>query len=55
MAKKRAKSTLAEMARFSLTNVPQLLAEQGDLWDGQLTKRQRLERALVRAQQTWEK
>jgi bifunctional non-homologous end joining protein LigD len=53
MARKRAKDTEAEFARYTMKNAPALLGERGDLWSGANWKRQRLEPALEKAQKTW--
>jgi bifunctional non-homologous end joining protein LigD len=53
MARKRAKDTEAEFARFTLKNVPALLEERGDLWGAGSWRGQRLEPALKAAQTKW--
>ena len=53
MARKRAKETEAEFARFTLKNVPALLGERGDLWDAKSWRPQRLEPALKAARAKW--
>jgi bifunctional non-homologous end joining protein LigD len=53
MARKRARETEAEFARFTLKNAPRRLAERGDLWAGPRWKPQRLEPALAKARKLW--
>ena len=53
MSRKRAKATEGEFERFTIKNVPGLLAKQGDLWAGSGWKEQRLEPALAKAQKVW--
>jgi bifunctional non-homologous end joining protein LigD len=53
MARKRGKDTEAENARFTIANVPQLLAKDGDPWAGALERGQRLDSALAAAQKRW--
>ncbi|MBD5655317.1 MAG: non-homologous end-joining DNA ligase [Candidatus Eremiobacteraeota bacterium] len=53
MARKRAKGTEAEFARYTMKNAPALLGERGDLWGGSNWKPQDLEPALASAQKTW--
>ena len=53
MAKKRAKETEGEFARFTIKNAPALLAARGDLWGERFWKEQKLEAALKKAQQAW--
>ena len=54
MARKRAKETAPEMARWTIKNVPGLLARNGDVWQGGAWKGQRLEPALKAARTRWE-
>jgi bifunctional non-homologous end joining protein LigD len=53
MSRKRAKATEGEFERFTIKNVPGLLAKHGDLWAGAGWKEQRLEPALSKAQKVW--
>jgi bifunctional non-homologous end joining protein LigD len=53
MGRKRAKETEAEFARFTLNNVPSLLARRGDLWDAEAWREQSLEPALEAARSKW--
>jgi len=53
MARKRAKETEGEFARFTLKNAPALLAERGDFWGKAHWKEQYLEPALKKAQRAW--
>lgn len=53
MQRKRAKTTEPEMARWSIANVPKLLAASGDPWSGGW-RPQRLEGALTKARALWE-
>ena len=55
MARKRAKETEGEFARFTLKNAPARLAERGDLWGGAHWKQQRLEPALEKARTAWDR
>ena len=54
MRRKRAKETTAEMKRWTIRNVPGLVAEHGDPWLAEGWKRQTLESALQRARAVWE-
>lgn len=54
MARKRAKDTEGEFARFTLKNAPPLLRERAELWGGASWKRQKLEPALKKARQAWQ-
>ena len=54
MARKRAKETEGEFARFTLKNAPARLAELGDLWSGSRWEGQRLEPALEQARTVWQ-
>lgn len=54
MARKRAKETEGEFARFTLKNAPPLLPERAGLWGGVGWKRQKLEPALKKARQAWQ-
>ena len=54
MARKRSRDTEHEFARFTIENVPRLLAERGDLWEGSHWPGQRLEPALERARTAWQ-
>jgi bifunctional non-homologous end joining protein LigD len=53
MARKRARETEGEFARFTIKNAPALLASRGDLWGKQFWKEQKLEAALRKAQRVW--
>ena len=53
MARKRAKTTEPEMTRWTIANVPKLLAAFGDPW-AEGWKPQRLEGALTTARTLWE-
>ncbi len=53
MARKRARETEGEFARFTLKNAPARLAERGDLWGGAHWQQQRLEPALEKARKAW--
>jgi bifunctional non-homologous end joining protein LigD len=53
MARKRGTDTEAENARFTIANVPKLLAKHGDPWAGILERGQRLDTALAAAQKRW--
>lgn len=53
MTRKRAKETEGEFARFTIKNVPALLAKRGDLWGPARWRGQRLEPALKKARSTW--
>jgi bifunctional non-homologous end joining protein LigD len=53
MARKRSPNTTDEMARWTIANVPGLLAEGGDPWAGKAWKQQRLEPALKKARSLW--
>ena len=53
MARKRAKDTEPEFARYTLKNAPALLERRGDLWGEAYWKRQRLEPALEKARTLW--
>jgi bifunctional non-homologous end joining protein LigD len=52
MRRKRAPETTAEMRRWSIANVPSLVAKSGDPWSAQWTG-QPLEAALARARSSW--
>ena len=54
MARKRAKETEGEFARFTLKNAPARLKERGDLWSGSRFAGQRLEPALDKARTVWQ-
>jgi bifunctional non-homologous end joining protein LigD len=54
MRRKRAKETTAEMRRWTIRNVPGLVAQHGDPWVGEGWRPQRLERAITQAQTRWE-
>ncbi len=54
MRRKRAAETEGEMARWTIRNVPRLLADAGDPWAGAGWKPQRLEGALEKARSLWE-
>jgi bifunctional non-homologous end joining protein LigD len=53
MARKRGKDTEAENARYTIANVPGLLAKRADPWAGALKRGQRLDEALSAAQRLW--
>jgi bifunctional non-homologous end joining protein LigD len=53
MARKRARETEGEFARFTLKNAPARLAERGDLWGDAHWQQQRLEPALEKARKAW--
>jgi bifunctional non-homologous end joining protein LigD len=52
MRRKRAPETTAEMRRWTIANVPKLVAKSGDPW--RAAKPQRLDAALKRARVLWE-
>ncbi|HVN70049.1 MAG TPA: non-homologous end-joining DNA ligase [Candidatus Binatia bacterium] len=53
-ARKRAATPPAdEFAKYAITTTPKRLASEGDLWAGARWKRQRLERAIAKAQRLW--
>ena len=54
MRRKRAPETTAEMRRWSIANVPKLVAKDGDPWRREGWKPQSLESALARARPLWE-
>jgi bifunctional non-homologous end joining protein LigD len=54
MARKRAKETEGEFARFTLKNALSRLSELGDLWSGSQFRGQRLEPALAKARTVWQ-
>ena len=54
MSRKRAKETEGEFERFTIRNVPALLAKNGDLWSGRGWKPQRLEPAVAKARKAWQ-
>ena len=53
MRRKRAKETMPEMARWTIANVPKLLAAHGDPWSEGWTPH-RLESAITQARSLWE-
>lgn len=53
LARKRAKGTEAEFARYTLKNALRRLKATGDLWGGPSWHEQRLEAALERARTAW--
>jgi bifunctional non-homologous end joining protein LigD len=53
MSRSRARDTQGAMTRYTVRNVPALLARDGDLWSGKGWKPQRLEPALARARERW--
>jgi bifunctional non-homologous end joining protein LigD len=53
MVRKRAPDTTQEMARWTIKNVPKLLAKDGDPWAGRGWKQQRLEPAIKKARSLW--
>jgi bifunctional non-homologous end joining protein LigD len=54
MRRKRAPETTREMRRWTLANVPKLVAKDGDPWRREGWKPQSLESALSRARSLWE-
>jgi len=54
MRRKRAPETTAEMRRWTIANVPGLVAKAGDPWKREGWKPQALEGALSRARSLWE-
>ncbi|MBV9439543.1 MAG: ATP-dependent DNA ligase [Candidatus Eremiobacteraeota bacterium] len=53
MRRKRAPETTAEMRRWTIANVPALVAERGDPWRDEGWRPQTLEAALARARPLW--
>jgi bifunctional non-homologous end joining protein LigD len=53
MARKRAKTTEPEMARWTIRNVPELVAKHGDPWAGAAWKPQHLEAASAAIRDAW--
>jgi bifunctional non-homologous end joining protein LigD len=53
MARKRAKTTEPEMARWTIANVPDLVAKHGDPWGGDRWKPQHLEAASASIARNW--
>jgi bifunctional non-homologous end joining protein LigD len=53
MRRKRAPETTAEMRRWTIANVPRLVAKTGDPWRREGWKPQSLESALARARPLW--
>jgi bifunctional non-homologous end joining protein LigD len=53
MRRKRAPETTAEMRRWTIANVPKLVAKNGDPWRREGWKPQSLESALARARPLW--
>lgn len=53
MVRKKARDTEGEFTRFTMKNVPALLARRGDPWSGAAWTEQRLEPALKRARKAW--
>jgi len=53
MARKRARDTEAEFARFTLKNASRLVADRAGLWGPAAWKAQRLEPALGKARKLW--
>jgi bifunctional non-homologous end joining protein LigD len=53
MARKRAKETEPEFARYTMKNAPARLEKQGDLWSPAHWQEQRLEPALTKARNVW--
>ncbi len=49
LVRKRSDDPAGEFARFTVKNVPPLLAQRGDLWSGSAWRLQRLEPALAKA------
>lgn len=54
MRRKRASETTREMARWTIANVPALVAKNGDSWAGDGWVPQRLEAALEAARANWQ-
>ena len=54
MRRKRAPETTAEMRRWTIANVPKLVAKHGDPWRREGWKPQSLESALSKARSLWE-
>jgi bifunctional non-homologous end joining protein LigD len=54
MRRKRAPETTAEMRRWTIANVPKLVAKTGDPWRREGWKPQSLESALSKARSLWE-
>ena len=54
MRRKRAPETTAEMRRWTIANVPKLVAKNGDPWRREGWKPQSLESALSKARSLWE-
>ncbi len=54
MRRKRAPETTAEMRRWTIANVPALVAKHGDPWRREGWKPQSLESALTKARSLWE-
>jgi len=54
MRRKRARETTAEMRRWTIANVPKLVAGGGDPWVAEGWKPQKLEGALAKARSLWE-
>lgn len=54
MRRKRSPQTAPEMARWTISNVPKLVAKGGDPWSAEGWKPQRLETALKNARSLWE-
>jgi bifunctional non-homologous end joining protein LigD len=53
MRRKRAKETTAEMTRWSIANVPALVAKHGDPWAAEGWTPHRLETAITQARSVW--
>ena len=53
LARKRAKETEPEFARYTVKNAPGLLEKRGDLWGASAWRKQRLEPALRKARDVW--
>ncbi|HTV74174.1 MAG TPA: non-homologous end-joining DNA ligase [Candidatus Acidoferrales bacterium] len=53
MSRSRARDTQGAMRRYTIANVPKLLARDGDLWSGKGWVPQRLEPALALARKRW--
>jgi len=54
MRRKRSPETTAEMRRWTIANVPRLVAKHGDPWRREGWKPQSLESALTKARSLWE-
>jgi len=50
---KRSTDTGAAFSRWTIRNVPRLLAAKGDPWQGEVDKEQRIDGALKKARRLW--